>query len=38
MHATNANTIEDACCLLELSASAGALSLLVCYNQYRCCL
>ena len=36
IRATNASTIEDACCLLELAASAGALSLLVCYNQYRC--
>lgn len=35
MRATNTSTIEDACCLLELAASAGALSLLVCYNQYR---
>ena len=36
MRATNASCIEDACCLLELAAAAGALSLAVCYNQYRC--
>lgn len=35
MRATNASTIEEACCLLELAASAGALSLLVYHNQYR---
>jgi hypothetical protein len=35
MRATNASTIESACCLLEIAIAAGALSLLVCYNQYR---
>lgn len=35
MVATNSSTIEDACLLLELAAAAGALSLVVCYNQYR---
>ena len=35
MKATNCSTIENACCLLEVAAAAGALSLIVCYNQYR---
>lgn len=35
MNATNSHTLEGACCLLEVAAAAGALSLLVCYNQYR---
>ena len=35
IRATNANSVEEACCLLEVAAAAGALSLVVCYNQYR---
>lgn len=33
--ATNCPDIQSACALLELAANAGALSLLVCANQYR---
>ena len=33
--ATNCPDIQSACALLELAACAGALSLLVCANQYR---
>ena len=35
MRATNSSSMENACCLLEVAAAAGALSLVVCYNQYR---
>lgn len=33
--ATNCPSIQSACALIELAASAGALSLVVCCNQYR---
>ena len=35
MRATNSSSMENACCLLEVAAAAGALSLVVCFNQYR---
>lgn len=35
MAATNCPDIDSACGLLDLAANAGALSLLVCCNQYR---
>ena len=35
MRATNATDIRAACALLELAANAGALSVVVCANQYR---
>ena len=33
--ATNCPDIRSACALLELAANAGALSVVVCFNQYR---
>jgi hypothetical protein len=35
MAATNCPDIQSACALIEMAANAGALSLLVCANQYR---
>jgi hypothetical protein len=35
MRATNSTDIRSACALLELAANAGALSVVVCANQYR---
>lgn len=35
MRATNCTDIRSACALLELAANAGALSMVVCANQYR---
>lgn len=35
LHATNSDNIKSACSLLELAANAGALSLVVFFNQYR---
>lgn len=35
MAATNCTTLRSACSLLELAANAGALSVLVCCDQYR---
>ena len=35
MAATNCPDIQSACALLELAANAGALSLIVCANQFR---
>ncbi len=35
LRATNSTDIRSACAILELAANAGALSMVVCANQYR---